>query len=234
VSSRPGLAPGDFVRIVVSDNGSGMDEATSANIFEPFFTTKDVGKGTGLGLATVHGSIMQNGGIIDVDSKPGRGTTFFIYLPRYTGTAVPATAEGEAPLLLSGTETVLVVEDEPSILTMAVAMLERQGYTVLAADSPDAAIRLAAEYADPVHLLITDVIMPGMNGRDLAAALQAVRPQLKCLFMSGYSADIIAPHGVLERGRQFIQKPFSHEAMLTRVREVLGGSEPDQAEDARH
>ncbi|MFH2051994.1 MAG: ATP-binding protein [bacterium] len=237
VSSRPGLLPGDFVRLVVSDNGGGMDEAVSANIFEPFFTTRDVGKGTGLGLATVHGSIIQNGGIIDVDSKPGRGTTFFIYLPRYLGTSgqaasreTAAARETAAPQLC-GHETVLVVEDEPSILTMAGAMLKRQGYTVLAAGCPETAIRLAAEYAEPVHLLITDVIMPGMNGRDLAAALLKVRPELKCLFMSGYPADVIAHRGVLEAGRQFIQKPFSREKLLTRVREVLaGGPGPDRNE----
>jgi CheY-like chemotaxis protein len=231
-ATRPGLLPGDFVRLVVSDNGSGMDEAMSANIFEPFFTTRDVGSGTGLGLATVHGSIMQNGGIIDVDSKPGRGTTFFIYLPRYLGTSGPAAARDATPLLLSGHETVLVVEDEPSILTMSVAMLKRQGYTVLAAGTPEAAIRLAADYAEPVHLLITDVIMPGMNGRDLATALQTVRPQLKCLFMSGYSANVIAHRGVLEAGRHFIQKPFLQEEMLTRVREVLaGGPGPERTAD---
>jgi CheY-like chemotaxis protein len=217
----------------VSDDGSGMDEATSAHIFEPFFTTKDIGRGTGLGLATVQGSIMQNGGFIDVDSKPGRGTTFFIYLPRYLGPAGPAAARDEAPPLLWGHETVLVVEDEPSILTMTVSMLERQGYTVLAAGSPEAAIPLAAGYAEPVHLLITDVIMPGMNGRDLAAALQAVRPQLKCLFMSGYATDVIAHRGVLESGRQFIQKPFSRAELLTRVQEVLAeGPGPDRDADA--
>jgi DNA-binding response OmpR family regulator len=175
---------------------------------------------------------MQNGGIIDVDSKPGRGTTFFIYLPRYLGTSGPAAERDATPPLLTGTETVLVVEDEPSILTMSVAMLKRQGYTVLAAGTPEGAIRMAAEYAEPIHLLITDVIMPGMNGRDLATALQTGRPQLKCLFMSGYSADVIAHRGVLEAGRQFIQKPFLQAEMLTRVRAVLaGGSGPEPTAD---
>ncbi len=221
VRSQPGLQAGDFVRLVVSDNGSGMDDETASRVFEPFFTTQDVGKGTGLGLASVHGSITQSGGFIDLDSKPGRGTTFFIYLPRYVGAVEPAVGHALPAPLVGGHETVLLVEDEPAILEMTTSMLERHGYRVLAAGAPEAALRVAAEHTEPIHLLMTDVIMPGMNGRDLAAALKTMRPQMKCLFMSGFSADVVSRHGETEPGRLFLQKPFSHEELLTRVREVL-------------
>ncbi len=219
--SQPGLQAGDFVRLVVSDNGRGMDDETASRVFEPFFTTQDVGKGTGLGVASVHGSITQSGGFIDLDSKPGRGTTFFIYLPRYVGAVEPAVGHALPAPLVGGHETVLLVEDEPAILEMTTSMLERQGYRVLAAGAPEAALRVAAEHTEPIHLLMTDVIMPGMNGRDLAAALKTMRPQMKCLFMSGFSADVVSRHGETEPGRLFLQKPFSHEELLTRVREVL-------------
>ncbi|MBK9472301.1 MAG: response regulator [bacterium] len=221
VRSQPGLQAGDFVRLVVSDNGSGMDDETASRVFEPFFATQDVGKGTGLGLASVHGSITQSGGFIDLDSKPGRGTTFFIYLPRYVGAVEPAVGHALPAPLVGGHETVLLVEDEPAILEMTTSMLERQGYRVLAAGAPEAALRVAAEHTEPIHLLMTDVIMPGMNGRDLAAALKTMRPEMKCLFMSGFSAEVVARHGETEPGRLFLQKPFSHEELLTRVREVL-------------
>lgn len=221
VQGQPGLHAGDFVRLVVSDNGSGMDEATASRIFEPFFTTQDVGKGAGLGLASVHGSITQSGGFIDVDTKPGRGTTFFIYLPRYLGAVEPAVAHKLPAPLVGGHETVLLVEDEPAVLEMTTYMLERQGYRVLAAGAPDAAIRVATEHADPIHLLMTDVVMPGMNGRDLAAALKTLRPQMKCLFMSGFSSDVASHHDKPEPGRLFLQKPFSQAELLSRVREVL-------------
>lgn len=221
VQGQPGLSAGDFVRLVVSDNGSGMDEATASRIFEPFFTTQDVGKGAGLGLASVHGSITQSGGFIDVDTKPGRGTAFFIYLPRYLGAVESAVAHKVPAPLVGGHETVLLVEDEPAVLEMTTTMLERQGYRVLAAGAPEAAIRVAAEHAEPIHLLVTDVVMPGMNGRDLAAALKTLRPQLKCLFMSGFSAEVAGQHGKPEPGKLFLQKPFSHEELLSRVREVL-------------
>jgi PAS domain S-box-containing protein len=221
VQGQPGLRAGDFVRLVVSDNGSGMDEATAARVFEPFFTTQDVGKGAGLGLASVHGSITRSGGFMDLDTRPGRGTTFFIYLPRYLGTVEPAVARPNPAPLVGGHETVLLVEDEPAVLEMTTLMLERQGYRVLAAGAPEAAIRVATEHAEPIHLLMTDVVMPGMNGRDLAAALKTLRPQMKCLFMSGFSADVAGQHGEPAAGRLFLQKPFSHEQLLSRVREVL-------------
>lgn len=214
------IVPGEYVRLVVSDNGCGMDSGTISHIFEPFFTTKETGKGTGLGLATVFGIVKQNNGFINVYSEPGIGTTFTIHLPRHVG-SVQAQNEGvmlPAPL---GRETILLVEDELAILNMASMILAKQGYSVLSANSPAEAHRLAKEHVGDIHLLITDVIMPEMNGKDLAANLQSFRPQLKCLFMSGYTADAISRHGVLDEGVNFIQKPFSLPDLACKVREVL-------------
>ena len=189
--------------LAVSDDGCGMDKETLAHIFEPFFTTKGVGKGTGLGLATVYGIVKQNNGFINVYSEPGQGTTFTIYLPRHAGKAEQARTEGAAEPAARGHETILLVEDEPAILKLTTRMLEQLGYTVLAASTPGEAIRLAREHAGEIHLLMTDVVMPEMNGRDLARNLLSLYPHLKCLFMSGYTADVIAHHGVLDEGRAF-------------------------------
>ena len=213
-------APGEYVVLSVSDNGCGMDEETTARIFEPFFTTKEMGKGTGMGLATVYGIVQQNGGGIDICSEPGLGTTFAVYLPRHVGAAPAVTGEAAAPAP-RGTETILVVEDEVAILKMAKKMLEAQGYTVLAAASPGEAASLFAAHTGEIDLLMTDVIMPEMNGRDLATQLLAIRPDLKCLFMSGYTADVIARHGVLDEGIHFIHKPFSIKDLGSKIREVL-------------
>jgi len=213
-------APGEHVVLSVSDSGCGMDEETTARIFEPFFTTKEMGKGTGLGLAAVYGIVQQNGGGIDICSEPGLGTTFAIYLPRHVGAAAAGTSEAAAPVP-RGTETVLVVEDEVAILKMAKKMLEAQGYTVLAAASPGEAASLFAAHTGEIDLLMTDVIMPEMNGRDLATQLLAIRPDLKCLFMSGYTADVIARHGVLDEGIHFIHKPFSIRDLESKIREAL-------------
>ena len=212
-------SPGDYVQITVSDTGCGMDEETKARIFEPFFTTKEVGKGSGLGLATVYGIAKQNHGFIDVSSEPGKGAVFTIYLPRYLGKAERPQSVAEP--LRSGSETILLVEDEPAIMNVANMMLEEFGYTVLAASSPEEAIRLAGSYDGRISLLITDVIMPKMNGRQLSKVLLASYPHLKCLFMSGYTANIIAPHGVLDPGVLFIQKPFSMSNLSSKVREAL-------------
>ena len=212
-------SPGDYVQITVSDTGCGMDEETKARIFEPFFTTKEVGKGSGLGLATVYGIATQNHGFIDVSSEPGKGAVFTIYLPRYLGKAERPQSVAEP--LRSGSETILLVEDEPAIMNVANMMLEEFGYTVLAASSPEEAIRLAGSYDGRISLLITDVIMPKMNGRQLSKVLLASYPHLKCLFMSGYTANIIAPHGVLDPGVLFIQKPFSMSNLSSKVREAL-------------
>jgi two-component system cell cycle sensor histidine kinase/response regulator CckA len=215
------VEPGEYVRLVVSDDGGGMDKETQTHIFEPFFTTKGVGHGTGLGLATVYGIVKQNNGFIDVYSEPGQGTTFTIYLPRHMGEIEQTPKEGQAEPVPLGNETILLVEDEPSILMMAALMLEGQGYTVLTAGTASEAIRLFKEQTGGIHLLITDVVMPDMNGRDLVNELQSLHPQLNCLFMSGYTADVIASHGVLDEGVNFIQKPFSLPDLATKVREVL-------------
>lgn len=220
-AAHVGLVPGEYVLLSVSDNGCGMDAETLSHLFEPFFTTKEVGKGTGLGLATVYGIVKQNNGFTDVYSEPGQGTTFKIYFPRHA-TEADRTAKMDAEqTAVPGHETILLVEDEPMILEITKTMLERQGYTVQAAARPGEAIRLAREHAGAIHLLMTDVIMPEMNGRDLAKNLLSLYPNLKRLFMSGYTANVIAHHGVLDEGVQFIQKPFSMQSLAVKVREVL-------------
>ena len=220
-ANHPGYLPGEYSLLMVSDDGCGMDRKTLDNIFEPFFTTKNVGAGTGLGLAMVYGAVKQNHGFINVYSEPGSGTTFTIYFPRHAGETEPAQAPKAPERDLHGTETVLLVEDEPSILKLTRLLLTAQGYTVLAAASPAEAIRLAGEHPGAIDLLITDVVMPGMNGRDLTQCLIVNRPQLKCLFMSGYTANVIAHHGVLDQGVNFIQKPFTPLDLATKVRDVL-------------
>ncbi|MBI5548245.1 MAG: PAS domain-containing protein [Deltaproteobacteria bacterium] len=215
------VVPGEYVRLAVSDTGTGMDRETLSHLFEPFFTTKGVGEGTGLGLATVYGAVKQNNGFVHVDSEPGRGTTFTIYLPRNSAECRDAEAAVATEPTLRGHETVLVVEDEPAILSLAKRMLGRQGYGVLAAGSPSEALRLAGEYQGAIHLLMTDVVMPGMNGRDLAKSLLVLHPSLKCLFMSGYTANVIAHHGVLGDKVSFIEKPFSMSELAAKVRAAL-------------
>ncbi|GFO70341.1 hypothetical protein GMLC_39200 [Geomonas limicola] len=215
------LVPGDYVRLAVSDDGSGMDEELISHIFEPFFTTKGAGKGTGLGLATVFGAVKQNSGFINVSSEPGLGTTFSIYLPRHREEQASASQRPGEATAQKGQETVLVVEDEEAVLSMAQQILTRQGYRVLAANSPAEAIRLTREHTGEIALLITDVVMPEMSGRDLAAQLLRENPNLKLLFMSGYTSDIVTHHGVLDEGTYFLQKPFSRGELATKVREVL-------------
>ena len=219
--SHAGVVPGDYVRITVSDSGCGMDPETLGHIFEPFFTTKDVGVGTGLGLATVYGAVKQNGGFIDVCSELGKGTTFTIYLLRHQGQRVPVRTPAPAEPVVCGHETILLVEDELSILKLTARMLGKFGYTVLMAGTPGEAVRLAQEHAGDIDLLMTDVVMPEMNGRDLAKNLRALYPELKRLFMSGYTADIIAIHGVVEQGVCFIQKPFTMQELAAKVRNTL-------------
>jgi PAS domain S-box-containing protein len=223
-SHHAGFRPGEYVHLTVSDSGHGMDKETLSHIFEPFFTTKGVGEGTGLGLSTVYGAVKQNNGFINVYSEPGTGTTFSIYLPRHAYAGVKAPAEGVAAPIPRGKEHILLVEDEPGILNMVATILTGQGYTVLAAGTPGGALRIAGEHGGEIHLLITDVIMPEMNGRELARQLQARHPKIRCLFMSGYTANVIAHHGVLDDGVHFIQKPFSVPAFATKVRDVLDGT----------
>jgi PAS domain S-box-containing protein len=220
-STHAGSLPGDYVRIAVSETGSGMDKETLAHIFEPFFTTKNVGEGTGLGLATVYGAVKQNNGFINAYSEPGQGTTFTIYIPRHVETNTETQVTASIEPVVYGDEIVMLVEDEPTLLQMSKTMLERLGYTVLAAGTPAEAIRLAGEYSGQIHLLATDVIMPEMNGRELSARLLKNRPEMKYFFMSGYTANIIANQGVLEKGVPFLQKPFSINELANKVREAM-------------
>ncbi len=216
-----GFIPGEYAQIIVSDNGCGMDKDTVEHVFDPFFTTKKTGEGTGLGLATVYGIVKQNEGFINVYSEPGEGTCFKIYLQRHLGKAEQSRTEGTSEPDAQGHETVLLVEDEPTLLRLSKTMLERLGYRVLAAGSPGEAIALAEENVGTIHLLMTDVIMPEMNGRDLARRLLSFYPDMKRLFMSGYTANVIAHHGVLDEGVHFIQKPFSLRPLGAKIREVL-------------
>jgi two-component system, cell cycle sensor histidine kinase and response regulator CckA len=212
--------PGSWVQLAVSDNGCGIDKETQNKIFEPFFTTKAVGKGTGLGLATVYGIVKQNGGYIYVYSEPGMGTTFKIYLPRTTESISrrPAASANSIP---KGIETILMVEDEAAILDVGKITLERFGYTVLTAPTPREALDLAARFDGPIHMLITDVVMPGMNGKELKKNIQSLKPGIKILFISGYTSNIIAHRGILEENVNFLQKPFSIESLSAKVREIL-------------
>jgi two-component system, cell cycle sensor histidine kinase and response regulator CckA len=212
--------PGTWVQLTVSDDGCGIDKERQAFIFEPFFTTKGVGKGTGLGLATVYGIVKQNHGFIYVYSEPGLGTTFKIYLPR-AREPVAEDATPVAPTYPEGIETVLIVEDEASILDLAKTVLERFGYTVLTAPTPREALEIAECFEDPIQLLITDVVMPEMNGKALKARMDKIKPRIKVLFMSGYTSNIIVHRGVLEANVNFLQKPFSIESLSKKVREVL-------------
>jgi PAS domain S-box-containing protein len=216
------FVPGDYVLLTVADTGAGMDREVLEHIFEPFFTTKEVGKGTGLGLATVHGVVRQNHGFIGVCSEPGKGTTFRIYLPRCQAEAAGASVQA-ASSPLGGTETLLLVEDDEAILGVLTILLERAGYTVLAAQAPSQALRLAEGHSGEIHLLLTDVVMPEMNGRQLADRLRGLRPGMKCLYMSGYTTDAIAHRGVLDEGVQFLSKPIRRNDLLAALRRVLDG-----------
>jgi len=216
-----GLVPGDFVQLAVSDNGCGIDRDTLGKIFEPFFTTKSLGKGTGLGLATVYGIVKQNDGFLNVYSEPDQGTTFKIYLPKHADLADKQQEEPSVSLAEGGSETILLVEDESSCLEIAQQILEDLGYQVLTAATPSEAIRLTREHRGEIHLLMTDVVLPEMNGRELAATLAPLSPNIRFLFMSGYPSNVIAQNGVLEVGIHFLPKPFSLEMVATKVREAL-------------
>ena len=220
----PGAAGRDYVRLEVSDDGCGMNAATLQHVFEPFFTTKEVGAGTGLGLASAFGAIAQNGGGLIARSQPGIGTTFTICLPRYLGEVPRPDSQRLEVSPSTGGETILVVEDEPALLDLAAAMLRKQGYTVLVAATPSEATRLAHETSGDIHLLLTDVLMPEMNGCDLARHLSTLRPGLKRLFMSGHTADFIHSLGLTDGEAPLIHKPFSVGDLTNRVREVLNGN----------
>ncbi len=216
------VEPGPYVMLSVSDSGHGMTLEVQARIFEPFFTTKEVGKGTGLGLATVYGIAKQSGGHIAVYSELDHGTVFKLYLPKVEEASGIAEPERPAQIGRRGTETVLLVEDDEPLRTLAREVLSIQGYTVLDATSPSEALRLAEAYPETIHILLTDVVMPQMNGRQVADHLLAARPGLKVLFMSGYTDAAIVQHGVLEPGTHFLQKPFTPDGLSRKVREALG------------
>lgn len=214
--------PGEYVLLAVSDTGCGMDAETQEKIFEPFFTTKEVGVGTGLGLATVHGIVRQNKGAIRVYSEPGQGTMFKIYLPRHVREeAAEGVKVAEAEAVPRGTETVLLVEDEEKVLELGKALLEGLGYRVLAARSGAEAIRLVVGYDGQIHLVMTDVVMPEMNGREVVERVAALRPGVKALYMSGYTANAVVHRGVLEEGVAFLSKPFTLDELARKVREAL-------------
>jgi two-component system, cell cycle sensor histidine kinase and response regulator CckA len=213
---------GDYVCLTVTDTGIGMDTATQARIFEPFFTTKEKGQGTGLGLSTVYGVVKQSGGYIDVFSKPGRGTTFNIHLPRVHEAVGAEKPQVRPSGVLTGHETVLLVEDEDSLRTLTRNLLRMSGYDVLEARDGMEATRLATQFSEPIHLLLTDVVMPKISGRELAEELTRIRPGMKVLYMSGYTGQHFTGRGRLEDGSQFLQKPFSRDVLARKVREVLG------------
>lgn len=220
-SELPDSVAGEYVLLSVSDNGCGMEKEILTNIFEPFFTTKKEGQGTGLGLATVYGIVKQNGGFINIYSEPGHGTTFKIYLPRYTDESQEIKDEQQDMEPQGGTETILVVEDEKSVLNLTSNMLEILGYKVLPASNSEMALQVATEYHESIDLLLTDVVMPDMNGKDLSERIIAAKPGIKCLFMSGYTADVIARQGILDEDIQFISKPFSLKELASQVRKSL-------------
>ena len=224
------MKPGYYVMVAVSDNGCGMDKETQSHLFEPFFTTKEKGKGSGLGLSTVYGIIKQSGGNIWTYSEPGQGTTFKIYLPRVEKTARVYKPQVGPAIVPGGTETILLVEDEEAVRTMVSKILKNKGYTVLEAAHSKEAFEVCERHEGPIHLMVTDVIMPQMSGRELAERLASLLPEMKVLYMSGYPDNTIIQHGVLEPGTAFLQKPFTLSSLEVKVREVLDSSRPGSRE----
>jgi DNA-binding response OmpR family regulator len=223
------LRPGNYVMLAISDTGAGMDSETQSHIFEPFFTTKGP-KGTGLGLSTVYGIVKQSGGYIWVYSEPGKGTTFKIYLPRVAEAAeTPALVAVPAESTEPGSETILLVEDEANLRYLARQYLEKQGYRVIEAADGAVAMQIAVAHEGVIHLLLTDVIMPGMNGRELAQRISEIRPNVKILYMSGYTENVIGHNGTLDAGVRLLQKPFTLRDLKSRVREVLDSIPPEVA-----
>ncbi len=218
-----GVKPGEYVLIAVSDTGHGMDAETKSHIFEPFFTTKEQGKGTGLGLATVYGIVKQSGGDIWVYSEPGKGTAFKVYFPRVYESEARPSRPGMSLEKNLGAETILVVEDEQGVRELIAEMLRQQGYQVLKAANGAEAIRIAEGHEGAIHMLVTDVVMPQMGGKQLADTLVPLRPAMKVLYLSGYTENTVVDHGVLVPGFEFLGKPFTHESLAKKIREVLDG-----------
>ena len=221
VPGEPEPGPGPFVVLTVADTGIGMSREVQEKIFEPFFTTKEPGKGTGLGLATVYGIVKQSGGLVEVESEPGQGTTFRVYLPRVDAPAPPHPGPAPVPASPAGLETILLVEDEAAVRSFVRKVLRRKGYNVLEAASRPEALRLSRAYRAPIHLLLTDVVMPEMGGREIADRLTAERPGMRVLFTSGYTEDAVVDRGVLIPGIRFLGKPFTPQDLTRKVREVL-------------
>jgi CheY-like chemotaxis protein len=219
--SHAAVKPGPYVKLCVNDTGKGMTTEVREHLFEPFFTTKEKGKGTGLGLSTVYGIIKQSGGNIWVYSEPGLGTTFNIYLPRIDAPQEETGEKVKRGELLRGGETILVVEDEEEVRRLAVRILEKQGYKILEASCVNDALMLCKEHKEPIHMILTDVVMPGMSGRQLAEQLMSFYPKMKVLYMSGYTNHAIAQHGILEDGVHYIQKPFTIGGLTRKMREIL-------------
>jgi two-component system, cell cycle sensor histidine kinase and response regulator CckA len=220
------VKPGSYVMLAVSDTGTGMNPETTAHIFEPFFTTKGGTKGTGLGLATVYGIVKQSGGYIWVYSEPGKGSTFKVYFPRVGEKAEADTRGGQKSSAKRGSETVLLVEDDDAVRELAETILSSQGYKVLSANSPKRAEEIATERSKEIDLVLTDVIMPSLSGRELVRRLIALNSKLRVLYMSGYTDNVIAQGGVLEEGLAFLQKPFTPRVLAQKVREVLDAALP--------
>jgi two-component system cell cycle sensor histidine kinase/response regulator CckA len=216
------IQPGQYVMLSVTDDGLGMTRETQSRIFEPFFTTKEKGKGTGLGLSTVYGIVKQSGGYVMVQSESGAGTSFNIYLPRVEEALEAHSTTPVSRTAMGGTETVLLVEDEESVRQLVRETLEMKGYRVLEAENGQAGLEAASRFKDTIHLVITDVVMPGMSGRELAQRLVERRPETKVLYLSGYTEDAIVSEGTIESGKAFLQKPFSLQNLSRKVREVLG------------
>jgi CheY-like chemotaxis protein len=215
------VKPGRYVMLAVSDTGVGMDKQTMAHIFEPFFTTKESGRGTGLGLSTVYGIVKQSGGYIWVYSEPGKGSTFKVYLPRVDESPEDFTAGESTHRAQAGKETILVVEDEEDVRELIQTVLREKGYEVIVSEDPQHAERAAAQFGGEIHLLLTDMVMPGISGRELATRISARRQDIRVLYMSGYTDNVITAGGMLEKGLAFLQKPFSPATLVQKVREVL-------------